>query len=260
MKFRARRSEEVCLSKDVVLITGGSSDVGCALIKNYDAQDRIFLAHYNQSSHKLETLRKEMKAEVIPLQADFRKEEEVKRFIEAVKAKGIMPNKIVHLAGSPVSPVRFGDLNWSKADEEMNIQVKSIGKIFQAFLPAMKKERKGKVVFMLSSVVVLPHPSEGWAYYSEYMIVKHALQGLMKSVISEYGKSGININAVSPSMIDTNFLKNLPRRMVEIIGEQHPMGRNATVADVVPAIRYLLSPESDYLLGVNLAITGGLVI
>ena len=124
----------------------------------------------------------------------------------------------------------------------------------------MKKERRGKVVFMLSSVVVLPHPSEGWAYYSEYMIVKHALQGLMRALISEYGKYRININSLSPSMIETNFLKHLPKRMVEIIGEQHPMKRNATVNDVVPAIRYLLSDESDYLLGVNLAVTGGLVI
>ncbi len=247
------------MSKDIILITGASSDVGCALIKDLDREDRVFLAHYNQSSQKLDTLSKDMKADVVALQADFRKQEDVERFIELVKAKGMMPNKIVHLAGSPVKPVRFSGLDWFKTDDEMNIQVNSIGRIIQAFLPEMKKEGKGKIVFMLSSVVVLPNPSEGWAYYAQYMMVKHALQGLMKSVICEYGKYQININAVSPSMMNTNFLKNIPKRMVEIIGEGHPMGRNATVADVVPAIRFLLSPASDYLLGVNLAVTGGLV-
>lgn len=246
------------MSKDVVLITGASSDIGCALIKTLDAEHRIILAHYYQSSQKLEALKKYMTAEVVPLQADFRKEEEVERFIELVRAKGAFPNKIVHLAGSPPRPVRFSDLDWSKTHEEMNIQVSSIGRIFQAFLPEMKKERKGKVVFMLSSVV-LHYPSEGWAYYAEYMIVKHALQGLMKSVISEYGKYRINTNALSPSMIDTRFNANIPKRMVEIIGEQHPMGRNATVNDIVPVIRFLLSSESDYLSGVNLPVTGGLV-
>src|SRR5262245_14264098 len=50
-------------------------------------------------------------------------------------------------------------------------------------------------------------------------------------------------------------LSDIPQKIVEITRDQHPLGRNATLDDVVNAIDFLLSDRSGYVTGVNLPVT-----
>jgi len=122
-------------------------------------------------------------------------------------------------------------------------------------LPDMAAAGRGKVVFVLSSVTE-GVPAVG---LSSYVTVKHSLLGLMRSLAAEYAGKRINVNAVSPSMTETAFLSEVPERFVEIVSQQSPWRRNATPQDVAGAIHFLLSPEADYVTGVNLLVTGGSV-
>lgn len=58
-------------------------------------------------------------------------------------------------------------------------------------------------------------------------------------------------------MVDTQFLRDIPAKAVEMAAASHPLGRDRTPSDVVPLIDYLLSPESDYRSGVNIPAAGG---
>jgi 3-oxoacyl-[acyl-carrier protein] reductase len=69
----------------------------------------------------------------------------------------------------------------------------------------------------------------------------------------------LNINAISPSMVETGFLKKVPEKIVEMSAEQHPLKRNATPEDIAPLAHFLLSSGSDYMTGVNVPVSGGLV-
>jgi 3-oxoacyl-[acyl-carrier protein] reductase len=106
---------------------------------------------------------------------------------------------------------------------------------------------------MLSSYVEKTVPKAN----SPYIVGKFALLGLMKSLVSEYATSNIQVNAVSPSLMETNFLSNLPELISEMTAQQHPLKRNAMPTDVVPVIRFLLSKESDYINGANISVNGG---
>ena len=117
----------------------------------------------------------------------------------------------------------------------------------------MAKQKKGKVVVMLSSVVLNMPPKA----LTQYVVVKYALLGLVKSLASEYADKNIQINAISPSMIETKFLENINEKLVELSAYSHPLKRNAKVEDITPTIQMLISKESDYLNGVNIPITGG---
>ena len=70
----------------------------------------------------------------------------------------------------------------------------------------------------------------------------------------------MTVNCVAPSMMETNFLKDTPELVVKSAAESNPMGRNATPADVVPAMAFLLSDEAGYITGVTLPVTGGSAI
>ena len=61
-------------------------------------------------------------------------------------------------------------------------------------------------------------------------------------------------------MLVTFFLKDTPVLFVQAAAEENPMGRNATPADEVPAMAFLLSDEAGFLTGVTLPVTGGSAI
>ena len=95
---------------------------------------------------------------------------------------------------------------------------------------------------------------------SAYVVAKSALGGLAKSLAVEYAASGITVNMVAPCMMETRFLADTPDLIVQAAAASNPMGRNARVEDVVPAMEFLLSEEAGFITGVSLPITGGSVI
>ena len=121
----------------------------------------------------------------------------------------------------------------------MLLAIRSSVMPLQAFLPAMKKNRDGRVVFVLSSVTEGDTPE----FQSAYVTVKYALLGLMKSLASEYAGTGVHITAVSPDMMDTRYISELSHLMIEQYAGNRPDGKLLGVSDVVPHIEHLLFDE-----------------
>jgi 3-oxoacyl-[acyl-carrier protein] reductase len=240
------------LSKNIILIIGASSDIGLNLIENI-RDDALIIAHYNSSDEKLLELSKKINNEMVILKADLSKEQVVSDFIETVELSHGVPNKIVHLAAPKFENIRFKDIAWDGFQNEINISLKSIVLILNRFLPKMAKLKQGKVVIMLSSVVINVPPKA----LSQYTTIKYAMLGLVKSLASEYADKNIQINSISPSMVETKFLDNINEKLVELTAYSHPLKRNAKLAEITPIIKMLISEESDYMNGVNIPITGG---
>lgn len=236
-----------------ILIIGASSDIGIELIKNID-KDCLIIAHYNSSYGELKRL-KSQNNNIIPIKANLMIESELNNLIEKVVKKIGVPEKIVHLAATPVKQIRFNDVCWNDFEADIMISLRSLVLILRKFLPLMATEKKGKVVVMLSSYVLGMPPIA----LSHYTTTKYALLGLMRSIASEYKEKNIQINAISPSLIETKFLQNIHERSIELSAYNHPLKRNAKVVDIVPMIKFLLSEESNYLNGANIPITGGSV-
>ena len=237
---------------NIVFIIGASSDIGLDLIKKID-EECIILAHYHSNKDELVQLSKEIKNTLVPLQADLSNEDDINALIQKIQTEYGTPNKIIQLAASRVENIRFKEVKWSDFEKDMNITLKSSVMFLTAFLPQLAREKRGKVVIMLSSYV-LGVPPKALAHYTT---IKYALLGLVKSLASEYDNKNIQINAISPSMIDTKFLDNINEKFVELNAYNHPLKRNAIVQDITPAIKMLISKESDYMNGINIPITGG---
>ena len=92
---------------------------------------------------------------------------------------------------------------------------------------------------------------------SNFIVGKYAMLGLARPLSSEYSDKNIQINSISPSMIETKFLNSINEKFVEIAAHNHPLKRNAKICDVIPIIKMQISKESYYINGVNLPITDG---
>jgi 3-oxoacyl-[acyl-carrier protein] reductase len=157
-----------------VLFTGASSDIGCELIRQLAAQDTLILAHHNQSVSKLDLLRDcAPNLRLVPIQADFSRDEDVQRLISTIQNEYTTPDKIVHLAAPRLEYHRFSESSWEFFQNDLNVQLRSIIRILQAFLPAMAKKKKGKIVFVLSSCTLNIPPGA----MSNYVTAKFALLG-----------------------------------------------------------------------------------
>jgi len=237
--------------KEIVLVVGASSDIGSKIICEIAGEHTKILAA-DIALKKAEELKGKIKAELITLKTDLTKEDEINGLIEKVRNYGI-PDKIVFLAAPKMSFVRFKDIPWQAVQNNIDIQLKAPLLILKALLPEMAKTGRGKVLFLISSVVLNVPPKA----LVNYTTIKYAVLGLMKSLASEYAEKGININAVSPSMTETGFLSDIPEKLVELNAQAHPLKRNATPDDIAPLAAFLLSDASAYISGINVAVCGG---
>lgn len=240
----------------VLILTGASSEIGMKLLERiYHNYSCIYL-QYRQMNEGLSALidRVGKNVNVIPIQADFSKEADVRRMIEIVKRKGDMPNHIVHLPAPKAYNKQFHKDNWANYEEGWEVSFRSIVMILQAFIPGMARQRYGRVIFMLTSCT-LNFPAK---FQASYVSVKYALLGLMKSLSVEYIGKGITVNGVSPDMMETKFLSDLPKMLVESNAYNSPLGRNICPEEVIPLFDLLLADSSGAITGQNIGISGGL--
>ena len=94
-------------------------------------------------------------------------------------------------------------------------------------------------------------------FLSTYVTAKYALLGLGKALAAEYAGRGLQVNMVSPSMMDTKFLENVYGGVVEQSAKNNPQQRNATPEDVASLIEYLFSEANTFITGANIPVTGG---
>lgn len=237
----------------VLFVTGASSDIGEEIIRSVAQNYDKIVTHYNNSKEHIEKLQEEFADKIIPIQADFANVGCVDDMIQSMMAQGHYPEHIVHLAAPKAFYKKFHMMQWDEFEQGISISLCPIVKILQAFLPAMIKNKRGKIIFMLTSATLNQPPK----YQSSYVTVKYALMGLMKSLAVEYADKGITVNGVSPDMVKTKFLSDIPQFTIKQYEETTPKKRILSVEDVVPAFSFLLSEQADNVTGLNLSITGG---
>jgi 2-keto-3-deoxy-L-fuconate dehydrogenase len=107
---------------------------------------------------------------------------------------------------------------------------------------------------------------KGFPNRCAYGASKAAVIGLTKSIAADYVKAGLRCNALCPGTVDTPSLRGRiasaadPVQAEKDFIARQPMGRLATVEDIVPMVVYLLSDESRFVTGQALLVDGGVTI
>ncbi len=244
------------MNEKILLVTGASSDIGKKLIMQIHQEYDFIIAHYNKDVEELNEIKQKLSDKLILVEGNFQDKNETEKMIENIKKIGKIPTHIVHLPAGKYENIKFPKISWEKFESDYNIAFRSLVLILNEFLPIMSKNKYGKIVVMLTSYTTNIPPK----YATSYTTSKYALLGLVKSLAHEYADKGIRINGISPSLIETKFIKDIPELIIQQNANNSPTGANLQVEDVVPTIQFLLSEKANSITGQNIAITNGNII
>ena len=125
--------------------------------------------------------------------------------------------------------------------------------VIKALEDQMSAKHKTKFIVLLTEYCI-GSPPKG---LSHYITSKYAVMGMAKTMAVELAQYSCTVNMISPGMVETPLLNNLPSKLIEMTAYQNPLKRNGIPEDVSSAISYLASDQSDYLNGTNIVINGG---
>ena len=140
-------------------------------------------------------------------------------------------------------------------DAVMDINVKGVWLSMKYEIPRMLEQDGGAIVNCSSVAGVIGFPGIGI-----YAASKHAVIGLTKTAALEYSAKGIRINAVNPSLIDTEMADRLAAGIgtsKEELAPLHPIGRIGRAEEVADAVLWLCSDNASFITGHSLIVDGG---
>jgi len=192
----------------------------------------------------------------IALKVDVSSEEETKRMAEETLARfgriDILVNNAA-LMGSPLRMKPFWEIDAEEWDKVMAVNVRGQWLCAKAVFPQMKKQGKGKIINISSSVIF-----RGTPYLAHYDTSKAAVIGLTRVLARESGEYGICVNAVTPGIVPTEGLLSLVSEGYEKRSiPQQCIKRQQTPEDLVGTIAFFASDDSDFITGQTINVDGG---
>jgi 3-oxoacyl-[acyl-carrier protein] reductase len=142
------------------------------------------------------------------------------------------------------------DEEWSRV---FDVNVRGAWLCTRAVAPAMRDQRRGKVVNVSSMTVPTAPPG-----FAHYVASKAAIVGLTRALARELGPDGICVNTLTPDYVafDRDYDNRQPE-MAPMLAAQRIFAREETPDDLVGALLFLVGPGSDFVTGQNIWVNGG---
>jgi 3-oxoacyl-[acyl-carrier protein] reductase len=230
------------------LVTGGSRGIGAAVCRALAEAGADVAINCREQIGQAEKLAGEIGQQggrAIVVAADVSQREAVAHMVERVTA-GLGPIDIlVNNAGIAITR-GVDDLTEDDFDRTILVNLKSVFLCTQAVLPSMRARQWGRIVNISSGAA-----RGGGSIGPHYNASKAGMEGLTRGYAARLVKEGITVNAVAPSLIETDMMSSQPQLISRI-----PLGRFGTADEVAKAVMLLV--DNAYMTGQTIALSGGM--
>jgi enoyl-[acyl-carrier protein] reductase III len=246
-------------SNKIALVTGSGRGIGKAIALHFAQHGADVVINFFRNRAPAEETAREVEKlgrRALLVKADVGDLDDLSRLFDEVESGFGSLDIFIHNAASgynrPAMEQKPKGWDWT-----MNINARALLFAAQRAVPLMEKRGGGKIVSISSagSVRVLP----------DYVVVgasKAALESLTRYLGVELISKGVNVNAVSPGVVETEALnhfasmggrENVIQKFVEMV----PAGRLITPQEVAEVVAFLCSPAAAMIVGQTIMLDGG---
>ncbi|HEX3992001.1 MAG TPA: glucose 1-dehydrogenase [Acetobacteraceae bacterium] len=237
------------LAGKIILISGGARGQGAAEARLFVAEGaKVVLGDVLEAEGK--RLAAELGDAAVFVRQDVTREEDWTKAVNAAAGLGGL-HGLVNNAGI-YQPATLMETDAALFERHMRINQLGCFLGMKAVVPLMEQSGGGSIV-NISSVAGL-RGSPGAIAYSA---TKWALRGMTKAAAVDLAPRRIRVNSVHPGPIDTEMLKVRTPEQNQQRLKAVPMKRQGTAKEVANLVLFLLSEESGYITGAEVAIDGG---
>jgi 3-oxoacyl-[acyl-carrier protein] reductase len=230
------------------LVTGGSRGIGAAIVRALAHAGAAVAINYRERASDADTLVKaisETGGRAIAIAADVSQSVAVAQMVKRVSSDLGPIDILINNAGIAITR-GVDDLSEADFDQTIAVNLKSVFLCTQAVLSTMRSKGWGRIVNISSGAArgagsIGPH----------YNASKAGIEGLTRGYAARLVKEGITVNAVAPSLIETDMMKGQHNLVSRI-----PVGRFGKAEEVAQAVMMLL--DNPYMTGQTVAMSGGM--
>lgn len=242
----------------VVWVTGSSSGIGEATIKEFASLGADVVIHYYQHKEQAESIEKFIQShyqvETLLVQGDVANEEDVKRMVEEVLSKFGQIDVLVNNAGIAIDTM-FEDKTVDNFRRTLDVNLigtflmgKYIGKI-------MFNQKTGRIINISSTNGIDTVYPES----IDYDASKAGVLSLTKNLAIQYAPY-VLVNTLAPGWVNTPMNQELDSEMIEAEEKKILLGRFALSEEIAHVVVFLASDKASYINASVLRVDGGFYV
>jgi len=238
-----------CHDGRVALVTGASRGIGRAVALALAECGAKIAINFRSRAREAQAVVAAIEArggKAVAVAADVSVAAAVEAMLGTVAAQLGPVDLLVNNAGVALRR-SIDDLSEADFDQTMATNLKSAFLCTQAVVPGMRERRFGRIVNISSGAA-----RGAGAVGVHYNASKAGLEGLTRGYAARLAQYGITVNAVAPSLIDTEMMQGTPNEAVHRI----PVGRKGMPEEVAQAV--VMVTANPYMTGQTVQLNGGL--
>ena len=239
------------LENKIILVTGGSGLLGKSFIEDINKKGGIAI---NLDINNINDIDNNT------LNLDVTCDKSIKESLDLIMNKYSRIDGLVNNAYPRTVDWgnKFEDIKTKSFSDNVDMQLSRVFAISKPVLDIMKKQKSGSLVHIASIYGIV---GNDFSVYENteltspaaYSAIKGGLINFSRYLASYFGKYNLRSNCVSPGGVFNNQNKTF----VGQYSQKVPLKRMANPNDIAPTVSFLLSSESNYITGQNIAVDGG---
>jgi len=254
---RSAEASRAAAAGRVAIVTGGASGMGLGAARHL-AEAGHPVAIFDVQSHLFEGALAELHATgvaAVALSVDVTDRTQVDAATQAVREQ-LGPISIIVTRAGISGSVPFADLTQDDWARMLAINLTGTFNCIQSAIADMVAAGWGRIITISSSSA-----QSGVVNRAHYAASKGGVIGLTKALAMEFGPSGITVNTIPPSIIDTPMARGpASHRSLDAVAAITPVRRVGTADDIGAACLFLCSDDAGFVTGQQIGVNGGLYI
>ncbi len=246
------------LDSKVAIVTGGAKGIGAEFAAALAAEGAaVVIADVADGRGVLESVR-QRGGTACEIRTDVSEEPAVKGLVQSVGSRYGRIDILINNAAvyASLAPEPFVDIDVELWDRVMAVNVRGSFLMAKHVAPSMIQRGGGKIINVSSGTAYKGQPT----LMTHYITSKGALVSLTRALSRELGEHGICVNTLAPGLVlSDSILENRPHleMSAERVLASRALKRHGHPRDLIGAMLFLASSESDFVTGQTIAVDGG---